>query len=362
MFGAWVHEDAVAAQSVIQVRAGGRAGCPDAADHLPLRNAPAGADAWSERGEVQVIALVPTRVPNANLLPAAARPAGRHDNTARHGDDWRAGRRAVVDTEVRPEGAVHRVEPSPGEAGGHAHLELQRALEEEPLERPSILVVVVGLPGRGIGPAERLVFLAVGNKARREDCAVAGELSLARGLLEHRFEIVSGLQVRIEVDGAAEDVRQRQCELDCLAGRRDRGDQRGMRSVDRGTHRLDRRFLFDREDTRFQLRGAIKVGIDDAKQTVRVDLVVELAQGAVNRANQPIGAIGAEVARIENVPRGRHRCPHEVGGEIVRAQQAVERGITRNARVDRLDLAVQDDVRERTTHARLIGTAAHHSR
>ena len=50
--------------------------------------------------------------------------------------------------------------------------------------------------------------------------------------------------------------------------------------------------------------GASAVAVDDAQEAVGVDLVLELAQEAVERQHQPVGTIGAQLAGIEDRLRG----------------------------------------------------------
>src|SRR5690606_36738018 len=61
-------------QLVVQVRSGRESGRADAADDLPLRDAFAGTNAGTERGEVEVRALVSAGVADPHRAPAATRP------------------------------------------------------------------------------------------------------------------------------------------------------------------------------------------------------------------------------------------------------------------------------------------------
>ena len=144
------------------MRPGCRAGRADPANHLSLIHARAGADAGAKSGQMKVEGLVAVAVPQVDLLAAATCPAGGHHRARRNRDDRGAGRGAVVDAEMGPEGAEHRMQPAARKAGGDAWLELERRTEHEALERPAAAVVVGGACAVGIGPPERLVLPAVG--------------------------------------------------------------------------------------------------------------------------------------------------------------------------------------------------------
>ena len=140
--------------------------------------------------------------------------------------------RPVVDAEVRAIGAVDGVEPVAREPGGDAGLEPQRRAEEQALQGASVLVVERRLAAGRIGPSESLVLAAVGHEPRPQERAVPRELPLVRRLLEQHLERVPWLEVALEINLAAEDLRDRHRELNGLAGRVHRGDDRRMIGVD----------------------------------------------------------------------------------------------------------------------------------
>ena len=175
--------------------------------------------------------------------------------------------------------------------------------------------------------------LAVGHEGRGQDVAVAGELPVARGLLEQQLEAIALLQIAVEIDLAAEDVGERHRELDVLAGLPHRGNQRRVLRVDVAADRQHVRFLLERHDLGVEHLGAAAVAADDPQELVGVDLVLELAEKAVERQHQPVGAVGAQPARIEDRRRRLHRRVHEIGRQLVLPQQAVERGVARHPRL-----------------------------
>ncbi len=144
------------------------------------------------------------------------------------------------------------------------------------------------------------MLAAVGHETRAEDVAVSRELAGVSRLLEHDFEGVARLQIVVEIDAAAEDIGQRQRELDFLTRRIERRDERGRVFVDRGAQRGNLRVLLDGHDFRLQLARTLVIGIEDAKEIVGVDLVFELTKHAVERPDDAIRTLGAKIARIEN--------------------------------------------------------------
>ena len=96
-----IHEGAVALQAVIEVRAGRGARRADPSDDLSLFDVRAGADALAEGRQVQVVGLDTARMLQVHEVAARAAVPGRHHHAARYRDDRRAGRRRVVDAEMR---------------------------------------------------------------------------------------------------------------------------------------------------------------------------------------------------------------------------------------------------------------------
>lgn len=78
----------------------------------------------------------------ANLVAPATGPPGGNDHPVSNGHDGRTVSRAVIDTEMRAVGAVHRVQALPRKAGGHTRHEAQRRTQDGPLQGAAVLVVV----------------------------------------------------------------------------------------------------------------------------------------------------------------------------------------------------------------------------
>ena len=120
-----------------------------------------------------------------------------------------------------------------------------------------------------------------------------------------------------------------------------------MLGVDVAVDGRDGRLLLEREHLGVERLGASAVAVDDAQEAVGVDLVLELAQEAVERQHQPVGTIGTQLAGIEDRLRGQHRRVDQVGRQPMLAKDAVEGGVARHARLDHRVFGAQDDVADR---------------
>src|SRR3954464_9736227 len=220
-----------------------------------------------------------------------------------------------------------------------ARFELERRLEKEPLQRSSVLVVVGGFSRRRIRPAERAHFTAVNGNRGAENRAVIRELPVAHRLLEQQLETIAGLQVAVEVDLPAEDLGEVQRELDVLTGVFDRADERRPLAVEPRVDRGDLRLLLVRDDLRVEHVGTVAVGADDAKEAIGIDLIFELAQEAVERADQAIRTPGADLSWIEHAAGRRDGTRDQLLAQLAAAQQAVERRVARHGRFDGLGFA-----------------------
>ena len=95
-----------------------------------------------------------------------------------------------------------------------------------------MLVVVAGRPAFR-REAHRADAAAGVDELGGENRSVAGELVIvAVLLLDGELEAIARLHLGAEVDLAAEDVGERQREIDGLAGRVERGDERRVLAVD----------------------------------------------------------------------------------------------------------------------------------
>ena len=100
-----------------------------------------------------------------------------------------------------------------------ARLELQRRLEEEAAQRPSLLIVVRRLAA-GRREADGAQHAAVVTEFGRRDHAVGGRTPFAVPLLERQRKTIVRLQIVVEVDVARENVRERERQLRAFACRR----------------------------------------------------------------------------------------------------------------------------------------------
>ncbi len=245
-------------------------------------------------------------MPQPNLIAPASSPPGGDDHAAGDCHDRRSGGRRVVDAEVRTIAAMDRMESASREARRNARLELERRLQHGPLQRPPFLVIEACLAGGWIHPSIRLILTAFVGEPRADDRAVVRELTVAHRLLEEQLELVAGLQVALKIDLPDEKIRQRNREVDVLARTVHRRDQRGVIGVNRSSQCRELGLLLVGNDLGTQRVGFGRLRPDDAEKFVGVDLVFELAQQAVERADETIASIRAQIARVEHVTRRLH--------------------------------------------------------
>ena len=67
--------------------------------------------------------------------------------------------------------------------------------------------------------------------------------------------------------------------------------------------------------SRVERLRVVRVAVDDAQEAVGVDLVFELAQQAIERADQTVLAVGAQLAGVED----RSAPPRRRGGRTIPA-------------------------------------------
>ena len=120
-----------------------------------------------------------------------------------------------------------------------------------------------------------------------------------------------------------------------------------MIAVNPAADRHDAGFLLVEKDLGVELLRSGPVAVDDAQETVRVDLVLELSQESVDRQHEAVGSFGAKVARVEHRARRLDRGLHEWGGKLMLPEDRLERGLPRNHGLDGLSLDRQDDIRAR---------------
>ena len=96
VLAARIDEDAVAPQSVVEVRTGSSTCGSDSPDQLTLLDSCPSANAGRKRREVKIKALESRSMAKMDLPSAATRPCSRNDDTARDRNDRSSGRRGVV--------------------------------------------------------------------------------------------------------------------------------------------------------------------------------------------------------------------------------------------------------------------------
>ena len=189
------------------------------------------------------------------------------------------------------------------------------------------------------------MLAAVRHEACAKDCAVAGELTFPRGLLEQHLEAVPPLQVSLEVDLPAEDLRERHGELNLLAGLVDGGNDGWVVGVDAAADANYGRVLLVGQHLGVEHRWPVPVAADDAEEAVVVDLVFELAEEAVEREDDAVWPVRAEIARIEDGARRFHRGVDERGRQLVLTEQSIKCGITRYHRFNGFSVEREPNVR-----------------
>ena len=94
-----IDEHAVLLEAVVEVRTCGQAGCADAPDQIPLMDA--GPSTHGDRRQMQVLGFEAVRMTQMHHAAGAAAHTGFDDKAVRDRDDRRAGRRPVIDAEMR---------------------------------------------------------------------------------------------------------------------------------------------------------------------------------------------------------------------------------------------------------------------
>jgi hypothetical protein len=143
---------------------------------------------------------------------------------------------------------------------------------------------------------------------------------------------------------AREEIRQRDRQVDGLAGGIERGDERGVRAVDDAAHRLHAPGFRDRLDVRHQAGIGLRAAAHDPQQAIGVDFVLEAAQHAVKRPDQDVRLRGAHFPDIEDRGGARHQRRGVGGADIVRPQDRRQRGARGDPRRDERGVRRERDV------------------
>jgi hypothetical protein len=106
----------------------------------------------------------------------------------------------------------------------------------------------------------------------------------------------------------------------------------------------DARILLEGDHLGLERIGPCRIPVDHAQEPVRVDLVLEHPQEPVERQDQPVRTIRTQLPGIEYGGGGTDHRADELARQLVLAEEAVERGMARNARFDHRRLGPQQHV------------------
>src|SRR5262249_38075820 len=114
--------------------------------------------------------------------------------------------------------------------------------------------------------------------------------------------------------------------------------------IDTCIDRHDSRLLFILQYVRVRRRAGAFTAVD-AQEAVGVDAVLELTEKTVERTDEAVRLPRAQLTRVEHRARRIHRARDQILAQLVRPEQAVERGVLRDSRDDHVDLAGQAHIR-----------------
>ncbi len=106
--------------------------------------------------------------------------------------------------------------------------------------------------------------------------------------------------------------------------------------------------LLVRNDFGVERSGCAAISGDDAEKAIGIDLVLELAQHAVERPHEPVRPIRMQLTRVEDGSRRIDGGNDEGVGQFLAAEQAIERRMRRHPGFDghgvlpQLDIAWMD--------------------
>ena len=148
------------------------------------------------------------------------------------------------------------------------------------------------------------MLAAVRHEARPEDGAVARELPFVAGHFSKRTSKLSpGCRSLSKSICAAEDLRQRHRELDRLSRSVDGRDDRRMLGIDAAANRLTTcRLLLVAENLAHRAtRAGRRIPRDDAEESIARQSGTRIRRSMPSiGANEAVGPIGPELARIED--------------------------------------------------------------
>jgi hypothetical protein len=174
-------------------------------------------------------------------------------------------------------------------------------------------------------------------------------------LLDRQLEPIAGLDLRVEIDFAAEDLGERQRQVDRFAGGVHRGDERRRVPIDLSHHDLDAARLGNRHEGRGERRVRGGIRPVDAEKAIAVDFVLETADGARQRLREPVRLIDTDLAQFEHGGHLGHDVGRFCGDDLVRVENRRERPARRNARRDGRRIRRQRDIASGRTDGRARG-------
>ena len=208
-------------------------------------------------------------------------------------------------------------------------------------ERP--FVVEIGRRLAGHLEAER-VHLPPGVVELRGQHVAVGHVGIVADepLVEHA-EVVARLQLRIEVDFAAEDPGQFHGDLGVGPAGRHRREQRVLLAVDLAAHRhlFETLFIVDERGVEHRRRG----GAVHLQELIVVDVIFEAAEPAVGTVHHLVWIPGPQPAGIEHRTHRLHERMGRVARHLVRRQQTGERRVAGHLVFNDTDVRLQEDVR-----------------
>ena len=202
----WIDVLAVDAEFVMQVRAGGQAGCPHVGDDLPLLHVAADAQLLGVGRQVGVQRGVRAGMFEDDAVAITAVAADGKNTAVGGGAHRRAARRRVVDAAVRTPAFQDRMEAVERVAGADAR-EFHRCAQVFALHAAAFRRVVLG-DAALIAVGDGAVDAPVADELGRENDAVADLLAAPVFFLVHNAEAIAAAQVEREIDVPAEDLDQ----------------------------------------------------------------------------------------------------------------------------------------------------------
>ena len=128
-----------------------------------------------------------------------------------------------------------------------------------------------------------------------------GQRALARLPLDHQTELVSRLQIRVEVDLTGKHFGQPKRQVDALSRAADGGRERRGVAIDLALDGHHRHLLDDRGHARHKSRRALAAGARGDQTAIAVDLVFEATHAAVGEPINAVRPAGTKLPHVEGL-------------------------------------------------------------